>query len=296
MKSPELEATIQQMRAADVLGLPSVSAMREALEAVGRMLPVDLDIECRSETIGGVAGEWLSMPDASPDEVTLYFHGGGYVIGSPNTHRCLAGRLARASRTRVLLLDYRRAPEHPFPAAVDDATAAYRALLERGTRPEKMALAGDSAGGGLAIATAIALRETRVDLPAAIAYISPWTDLAVTGESIMSRAALDPMCHKRGIQRLAELYLAGQDPRAPLASPLYANLRGLPPILIHIGEAETLYDDSVRLGARAREAGVDVSFKEWPDMIHVFPLFVPDISDSQRAIRELGEFLRGHLR
>jgi acetyl esterase/lipase len=283
------------MRAADVLGLPSVAAMREALEAVGNMHPVDPDIECQTASLGGVRGEWLSAPSVSTGKVVLYFHGGGYVIGSPNTHRRLAGRVSRVSGARVFLADYRLAPEHPFPAAVDDAVAAYRAILSHGLRGTDVVLAGDSAGGGLAIATALTLRDSQMDTPAALACISPWTDLEVTGESMASRAAIDPVCHKTGIVRLARIYLAGQSARLPLASPLYADLRGLPPTLIHIGEAETLYDDSARFAARAKEAGVVVSFKEWADMIHVFPLFVPDVQDSRDAIQEIGDFIRRHL-
>jgi acetyl esterase/lipase len=257
---------------------------------------VDADIECRPISAGGVAAEWLAAPGAREDEVVLYFHGGGYVIGSIDTHRALVGRISRASAMTALILGYRLAPEHPFPAALEDATAAYRWLLSTGIRPEKIVLAGDSAGGGLAIATLVALREGGVPLPAAAVCISPWTDLEVSGESMTSRAAIDPMCHKQGISRLAEIYLAGRDPRSPLASPLNADLTGLPPLLVHVGEAETLYDDSSRIVERAKRANVDVTFKEWKEMIHVFPLFVPGIAESRKVIEDIAAFARAHVK
>ena len=294
IQRPELDALIEQFRTADVLGLPSVQAMREALDEISRFHPVGPDIKCEPLTIGGIQAEWVRAPGASGEKVILYFHGGGYVIGSINSHRNLVANLSRSSGMSVLLLGYRLAPEAPFPAAVEDACAAYRWLLREGVKPEKIVLGGDSAGGGLAIAALVALRDVGERLPAAGICTSPWTDLEASGESYTTRAAQDPMCHQRGILRLAEIYLAGQNPRSPLASPLYADLRGLPPLLIHVGEAETLYDDSDRIAERAREAGVNVTLKEWKDMPHVFALFAPDFPESRQSVEELGRFAASH--
>src|SRR5690606_5447385 len=175
--------------------------------------------------------------------------------------RNLGGRISKAANCRVLSLDYRLAPEHPFPAAVDDAVTGYRWLLDQGIRPDRIAIAGDSAGGGLAAATLVALKDRGEPMPAAGVCLSPWVDMEGTGESMTSRAALDPMVQKDGLKDMASLYLDGADPRSPLAAPLYADLSGLPPLLIQVGTAETLYDDATRLAEKAEAAGVDVTLE-----------------------------------
>jgi acetyl esterase/lipase len=195
----------------------------------------------------------------------------------------------------VLSVDYRLAPEHPFPAAVNDAITAYRWLLADGTDPAIIALAGDSAGGGLALAALVALRDAGDPMPAAAAVISPWTDLALTGDSLRTRAAVDVMIKPAGMRETAEAYLNGQDPRHPHASPLYADLRGLPPTLIHVGDAEVILDDSTRFAGNARAAGVDVTLEVWDEMPHVWHAFAGLLPEADQAIGRMGTWLREHV-
>jgi epsilon-lactone hydrolase len=295
MARPDVEDLIEQFRIANVLALPSVNDMRAALDNIGRQRPVPNDVVCQLVRIGNINAEWIKAPGASDQKVLLYFHGGGYVIGSLNSHRELVARLSRATGLSAFALDYRLAPEHPFPAAIDDAIAAYKWLLVSGVNPNGIVIGGDSAGGGLAIATLVHLRDAREALPACGICISPWVDLEASGESYTLRDAIDPMCHKQEILNPAKTYLAGHDPRAPLASPLHADLQGLPPLLIHVGEAETLYDDSARITDRAKKAGVKVVLKEWKDMPHVFQLFAPGFPETKQSIAEIAEFIRKHL-
>jgi len=243
----------------------------------------------------GVPGEWVEGPGGSARATILYLHGGGYTVGSIRTHRALVARLAAATGARALVIDYRLAPEHPFPAAVDDAVTAYRWLVESGVAPSGIVVAGDSAGGGLTVALLVALRDAGDPLPAAAVCISPWVDLACTGDSMATRAAADPMVQRAPLLSMAEAYLAGRDARTPLASPLYADLRGLPPLLVHVGTAETLLDDATRLAARARAASVAVDLETWEDMIHVWHAFAPVLPESEAAIARVGEWARAHL-
>ncbi|MBI5949100.1 MAG: alpha/beta hydrolase [Chloroflexi bacterium] len=272
-------ATIQEMRA----GFEAMAAMFGPLPADVTVTPVDA---------GGVKAEWVVAGNADPATVILYLHGGGYVIGSPASHRDLTQRLSRASGARVLSLDYRMGPEHPFPAAVEDAVAAYRWLLAQGVAPSRMVISGDSAGGGLTLATLVALRGQGVALPAAAAPISPWTDMEGIGESMTTKAAVDPMVQKAGLAGMAAMYLGGADPRNPLAAPLYADYRGLPPLLIQVGTSETLLDDSTRVAAKAKAAGVEVTLEPWEDMIHVWHLFAAMLPEGQQAIERIGQFVR----
>jgi acetyl esterase/lipase len=256
------------------------------------MFTVDADIRREVVSADGVEAEWVSAPDAEAGRAVLYLHGGGYVIGSINTHRSLAARLARASRARVLVIDYRLAPEHPHPVAVDDSVTAYRWMLAQGLKPARIVVAGDSAGGGLTLATLVAIRDAKVPLPAAGACLSPWVDLEGIGESMTTKADVDPIVQKAGIEQMAAAYLGGKDPRTPLAAPLYADLTGLPPLLIQVGTAETLLDDASRLAERARKAGVAVSYEPSEDMIHVWHLFASMLDEGRQAIDRIGEFVR----
>lgn len=242
--------------------------------------------------IAGLKAEWnrASGEDAAP--LLLYLHGGGYWFGSPASHRHVTARLAQTSGAHVLSLDYPLAPEHPFPAAVDGALAAYEALLAGGTEPRRIAIAGDSAGGGLTVATMLAARDKGLPLPATGVCISPWSDLTCETETYRTRAAVDPMITQQGISGTAERYLAGTDPKTPLASPNFADLAGLPPLLIQVGDHEVLLDDARILADRARDAGVDVDYQVWPNMFHVWHAFWPMLPQGDRAIEVIGDYLR----
>jgi len=241
-----------------------------------------------------VPAEWLYAPDSDESRVLLYLHGGGYLLGSISTHRSLAARIAEAAGIRALIIDYRLAPEHPFPAALEDAVAAYDFLLDQGFAPERVAIGGDSAGGGLAIASLVALRDSNRPLPGAAIALSPWTDLDATGESILARA--DPMLGSRDdLLATASLYLNGADSRTPTASPLYADLAGLPAIAIQVGTADKLLDDSTRIADRIRSVGGQVELEVFEDLIHVFQSLAPHVPESLEAIGKLGSFLKRHL-
>ncbi|MGN1286870.1 MAG: alpha/beta hydrolase [Bradyrhizobium sp.] len=252
-------------------------------------------VTCQRVSAGGVDGEWLVPSDAPRDKAILYFHGGGFRIGSVASHRDLAGRIADASGCRVLSINYRLAPEHRFPAALNDALIAYQYLRDQGLRPADIAFAGDSAGGNLVLAAMLAARDRGLPLPAAGALMSPWTDLAATGASYESRAEADPIHQRAMILALARNYLGKDgDVSDPLASPLYADLTGLPPLLVQVGDRETVRDDSTELVAKAKAVGVDVELQVWDRMIHVFQMF-PEIPQAREAIASLAAFLRNHL-
>ncbi|GKQ52287.1 alpha/beta hydrolase [Bradyrhizobium sp. Ce-3] len=252
-------------------------------------------VTCQPVSADGVDGEWLVPSGAPRDKAILYLHGGGFRIGSIASHRELAARVADASGCRVLTIAYRLAPEHRFPAALDDVLIAFQYLRDQGPRPAQIAFAGDSAGGNLVLAAMLAARDRGLPLPAAGALMSPWTDLAATGASYQSRAAADPIHQRAMILALARNYLGKDgDPRDPLASPLYADLAGLPPLLVQVGDRETVRDDSTELVAKAKAAGVDVELQVWDGMIHVFQMF-PEIPQAREAIAALADFLRNHL-
>lgn len=243
-------------------------------------------------TAGGVPGEWVHVPESQDGRVLLYLHGGGYVVCGPETHRLLVARLCRKTGARALMIDYRLAPEHPFPAAVEDAEAAYRWLLDTGIRPDHIVVAGDSAGGGLTLALLLTLRDAGLPQPAAAALLSPWTDLAFSGWSLLTRAKADPMLRLDSAVLAARHYLQGTIPTHPIASPLYADLQGLAPMLVQVGENEILLDDSRRFVTRALAAGVDARLEIWPGMMHVFQAF-PVLPESDQALARMGRFL-GH--
>jgi len=296
MASTELGTLVQMLRARPILADVSVEEMRKGMESmIGATAQLPAGLIRESREVNGVPAEWVSARGAAADRAVLYLHGGGYVLGSIATHRELAARISQAAGTRCLVIDYRLGPEHPFPAAVEDAVKAYRWLLDAGYAPERLAIAGDSAGGGLTVATLLALRDARLPLPATAVCISPWVDLAGEGESMTTREKVDPMVTRAPLLAMAKNYLGGADPKTPLASPLYGDLRGLPPLLIQVGDHETLLDDSTRLAERARKAGVEVELEVWPEMIHVWHAFAALVPEGRDAIERIGAHLRKRL-
>jgi len=268
-----------------------MKAMRAVMEGMSAF-PSAGETKCTPVNAGGVPAEWVAAAGAADDRVILYLHGGGYVMGSIATHREMVARLSKASGARALVIDYRLAPEHPFPTAVDDATAAYRWLLSQNIKPSRIVVAGDSAGGGLALATLLALRDAKAPLPAAGVCLSPWVDMEGTGASMTTRAKADPVVQKQGLLGMAQLYLGGKDPKSPLAAPLHADLRGLPPLFIQVGDSETLLDDSTRVAEKAKTAGVKVDLEIWPEMPHVWQLFAPFLPEGQQAIDKIGKYVQ----
>jgi len=250
------------------------------------------DIASENVTAAGCAAEWVKAPGSQTGRAILYLHGGGYVMGSPNTHRSLAREIARAAQAVVLLVDYRLAPEHPCPAAVEDGVASYRWLLGQGFPPRQLAIAGDSAGGGLVVATLVSARDQDLPMPAAAVCISPWSDMTCSNESYKTRAEADPLVGSGGIEDMARLYLQATEAKHPLASPNFASLRSLPPLLIHVGRDEVLLDDSIKLDQKAKADGVDSTLEIWEDMIHVWHAFHPMLPEGKQAITRVGEFLR----
>ncbi len=270
----------------------TVAAARQSLLAAARWIPRPrAGTEVRRIDAGGVPGEVITTPASRPDRHVLFLHGGGYVTGSPALYRHFTWRIATAARARVLALDYRLAPEHPFPAALDDSVAAYLWLVGGMGDPRRTAVMGDSAGGGLALALLSRLRDDGLDLPAAAIALSPWTDLALAGASLSLNARSDPMLNAADARLFAECYLAGADPRHPYASPLYGNPAGLPPTLIHVGSDEILRDDAVRMAAALREAGCRVEIEVWRRMPHVWHLFAPVLPEAKQAIANIGAFV-----
>ena len=295
MPSPQLQTVISVLRNLPLEGrdIP-IEQSRAAFDAISNMFVLASDVKHETVDVDGTPGEWISTENAGSG-VILYLHGGGYVIGSINSHREMISRIARAARARALAIEYRLAPEHPFPAAVEDATKAYRWLLKEGIDPDKIVVAGDSAGGGLTVATLLALRDAGDPLPTAAVCISPWTDLEITGETMVTKADVDPMIRPDDAKFGAERYYGKTDPSHPLISPIKANLSGLPPLLIQVGTSEVLLSDSTRLAERAKAAGVDVTLEEWEEMIHVWHFFAFILPEGQQAIERIGEFVRAKL-
>ncbi len=272
-------------------GVSDVIAVRRTME--GGSLPPPKGVMFTPGTVGGIKGEWARADGAQPAATLLYLHGGGYFACSPRTHRPFSGTYAKHG-FEVFVPDYRLAPENPFPAAVEDAEAAWQGLLDLGHAPGSLTVSGDSAGGGLSLALMLTLRDKSRPQPAAAALFSPWTDLAGTGPSVVSNAKRDAMFWAPGLVRGGETYLGGASPENPIASPHYADLHGLPPLLIHVGDREILRDDSTRLAEHARAAGGEVELRVWPVVPHVWQLaqFVPEARQSMQAA---AAFLKRHL-
>ncbi|KUL94526.1 alpha/beta hydrolase [Bosea sp. WAO] len=272
-----------------------VAGRRRRLERLTARYEMPADVALEGVDANGVRAEWTSTPAADPARVIMFLHGGGYVSGSIKSHRHMIAQAGREAGTRTLALDYRLAPEHPFPAALDDALTGYRFLLSQGFMPENIVIAGESAGGGLAIATLVSLREAGTALPACAWCSSPWTDLEMSGATMQTKAAVDPLIQRPYLQELAAAYLHGRDPRMPMVSPIFADLHGLPPLLIQVGSDETLLDDAIRLAGVAAAADVRTTLQIWPHMIHAWHLFYTQLADGRRALAEMGAFVRATL-
>lgn len=269
---------------------------RRRLDEVGATWPVAEDVKLEAVDLDGVPGEWSIVPDGDASRLLIYFHGGGYCSGSIVSHRRLVTEAGRAGGLRTLAVAYRLAPEHPFPAARDDALTVWRRLREQGYPAGRIAVGGDSAGANLTLALALELKRAGEDLPGCLWLVSPWIDLAMSGATLESKSAADPLIHKAYLEELAAAYAPrGMDRRDPQLSPLYASLEGLPPILIQAGSAETLLDDSVRLAAAVGEADVPVTLEIWPHMIHAWPLWNARLEPGRRALAHAGAFLRENL-
>jgi epsilon-lactone hydrolase len=270
-------------------------AEQRATFAERQTAPLPDDITVAETTLGGRPALDLRAPGTDPRQVLLYLHGGGYVVGSARTGARLAVALGRRAGVRAVSLDYRLAPENPFPAAVDDALAAYRELLDGGLRADEIAVAGDSAGGGLAVATLLAARAAGLPQPAAVAVFSPWVDLTLSGDSMVAKDGVDPLFTRERIAAYAERYVPQRDRSAPLVSPAFADLTGLPPLLVQVGSHEVLLDDAVRLAGRAAADDVAVTLDVAPGVPHVFQSFLGMLDDAEEALDRAGRFLRARL-
>ncbi len=269
---------------------------RHRVEEVGSVWPVAGDVKLEAADLDGLPGEWSIAPGSDPSRVLMFFHGGGYCSGSIVSHRRMVTEAGRAAAARTLAVGYRLAPEHPFPAAYDDAFAAWRGLLRLGYAPSRIAVGGDSAGGGLTLALAGELKRAGEELPGCLWLVSPWTDLTMSGASLASKSAVDPLIHKEYLDELAGAYLpARMDRKDSRVSPLYADLARLPPTLIQVGSAETLLDDSTRFAAAAGAADVSVTLEIWPHMIHAWPMWNARLEPGRRALASAGAFIRRWL-
>lgn len=267
-------------------------AMRQRLDSISRLLSKAKRVKVESTTVAGLYAEWLRPQGAPDDKVLLYLHGGAYVLGSCQSHRSMVSHIARASGINALLPEYRLAPEHKFPAAIEDTVAVYRVLLASGISPENIVIAGDSAGGGLTVATLLSLRHTGDPLPAAAILLSPFLDVTASGESATTRADRDPWFHAGDLDVVVRHYCRADEVKNPLVSPVFANVAGLPPVYIQVGDDEILLSDSTRFADKMRAAGGTVEIEIWPGMWHVFQLFVGKMPEARQAINKIGDYLR----
>lgn len=265
-------------------------------DAVTLALPVHSDVHIAPADVGGVPGEWLMTGrNIIAGRVVLYFHGGAYFFGSPRSHRAVTWRLSRACRAKVLALNYRQPPDWHFPAPLDDAVSAYKGLLDQGYLPQNIIFAGDSAGGNLVLVALLRLREMKLPLPSAGVLISPWADLTCTGETFSSNAQADPLLPVNAIRFAAAAYSAREDVRHPLLSPVFADLSGLPPLLIQVGSTEVLLSDAERVADNARRDGVEVHYQVWENMMHVFHVLAAWLPEAQLAMAEIGAFVEAKI-
>ena len=294
MPSKELQAVIDLLTSRQQASKLTIQDARAGKTIFMRNIGCDTQVDVTSVDANGVLAEWVAAPNANDNSAVLFLHGGAYILGSIESNRELAARISKSTRSRVLNIEYRLAPENPFLAAVEDATDAYRWVLDQGIDPAQIAIAGASAGGGLTVAALVSFRDSGSPMPACAVCISPWVDLECIGETMTSKAGVDPMIQRDGLVGIANIYLNGPDPRTPLAAPLHVDLTGLPPTLVLVGTWETLLSDSTRLVEKAESAGVDVTLERWDEMIHVWPIYAPVLPEGQQAIDRIGEFVRQH--
>jgi acetyl esterase/lipase len=293
LANPEIAAIREVL--AQTPGEQSLEDLRAMYDGMGTQFPLPADVTVTPVSANGVKAEWTSTPTADPDKVVIYLHGGGYVIGSLNSHRHLAAELGRVAGARTLALDYALAPEVLYPQAVNDALAGYKYLLDQGIKPANIAIAGDSAGGGLTVAALLAIKDAGLPQPACGFAISPWADLRNTNETMTTKSEEDPMVQAPLLHAWADLYLGTTDKTTPLASPAFGDLTGLAPLLLHVGSAETLLDDSHALARKAGAQGVKVQMEVWPEMIHVWHFFFPILTDARKALAGAGGFIKAHM-
>lgn len=297
--SPELAAVIDMVRASGLTDETKPLDERAKILDIDLPAPEGTDVEVLDKAVTGFAGEWIVAPGAATDRAVVHFHGGAYTSGGPGSHRPFAAALSKGAGCAVLLVDYRLAPAHPFPAALDDAQAALDWLTAdtgRNLRADQVVVSGDSAGGGLAAALLVARRDAGAAQPAGAVLLSPWTDLALTGASFDTQDGLDPMCSRESLGHSAAAYVpAGIARTDPRVSPLYADLAGLAPLLIHVGEIEVLRDDAVEFADRARAAGTEVELYIGPGMIHVWHLFADIAPESTRDLALVTDWIRSRL-
>jgi acetyl esterase/lipase len=295
MTNLALEQLRSNLRSVDLDFTRDPRELRPMYDAIFAQLPLPATVVYEASTVAGLPGTWCTPARGDPSKAVMYLHGGGYLLGSAHAYRPLGGIIAELLGSPVFILDYRLAPEHPYPAAVDDAITAYRTLLGQVSRPEGLALIGDSAGGGLALSLMLAARDARLALPASSVLWSPWVDLVCSGTSMQAKAGDDVSLKRSGLQHASRMYLRGAKPEG-LAAPLDASLAGLPPLLIQVGSAEILLSDATRLAEACGLADVSVNLNVWRDMPHVFQAFHPLLEEGREAITQTVDFVRSHWR
>lgn len=292
MASPELSKVLDFLLKPQADPNPSLEARRAMVDGWADMLPPGPEMAFDTFVIDGrIPAEWVRAPASRPDRLVLYFHGGGFSMGSAKNYRDLASRLAQAAQATVLTIDYRLAPEHPYPAGLDDCVNAYQWLLRNGWHSRQMVVAGDSAGAGLVLSTLLRLRAQSTPLPSACVCISPFADMTLSGDSVTTRAALDPIVRRASAIGSVQRYIRDGSPTDPLVSPVFATFEEFPPMLILVGSHESLLDDSVRVAAAAEAAGVEVELEVWDEMFHIWPYFAGMLPEGQRAIERMGSFI-----
>ena len=291
MPSAEFNQVVELIKSAPETSHLSFPERRAKEKKDAALLPLAKDVTVEPFTIGEIPAAWFNTPDMQPEKVLLYFHGGGYCLGSIATHQTLISHIAKATNIRCLAVDYRLAPENPFPAAVQDASSAYEWLISDVTSPRKIVIGGDSAGGGLAVATLLDLKSRGVPLPAAAVCLSPWCDLELSGDSYKTKIEEDPLVDIKQIPAFVNAYLGKANPKSPLANPLFGNLSGLPPMLVQVGSAEVLLDDAKRLVANAKMSAVDAVLEVWDEMFHVWQYHAYKMPEAQEALETIAGFI-----